>query len=155
MLNKVFLQGRLGSDPELRTTPSGTEVATVNIAVDRDVKDSNGERQTDWVTIVAWKGTAKFLSQYFQKGRLMIVEGRLQIRNYTDRDGNKRTAAEVVANNIYFGDSNRDGNQGGYSAPSYGGQAAGNYSAGQAYAQASQGGQFAELDEDDGELPFN
>ena len=113
MLNKVILQGRLGSDPELRTTPAGVEVATVNIAVDRDRKDASGERQTDWVTIVAWRNTAKFLSTYFQKGRMILVEGRLQMRNSTDRDGNKRTAAEVVADNIYFGDSRRDGESGG------------------------------------------
>lgn len=108
MLNKVILQGRLGADPELRTTPNGTEVASVNIAVDRDRKDQNGERQSDWVTIVAWKNMAKFLAQYFQKGRAILVEGRLQMRNYTDRDGNKRTAAEVVADNIYFCDKKED-----------------------------------------------
>ena len=151
MLNKVFLQGRLGSDPELRTTPSGVEVATVNIAVDRDRKDANGERQTDWVTIVAWRNTAKFLSTYFQKGRMAIVEGRLQIRNYTDRDGNKRTAAEVVADNIYFGDSRRDGEGGGfsYSAPAPAYNAAPSYGT-----PAPAGDHFAELSEDDGELPF-
>ncbi len=108
MLNKVLLQGRLGADPELRTTTSGTEVATVNIAVDRDRKDVDGNRQSDWVTIVAWKGTAKFLAQYFQKGRVVIVDGRLQMRNWTDKEGNKRTSAEVVADNLYFGDSKQD-----------------------------------------------
>lgn len=151
MLNKVILQGRLGSDPELRTTPSGVEVATVNIAVDRDRKDANGERQTDWVTIVAWRNTAKFLSTYFQKGRMILVEGRLQMRNYTDRDGNKRTAAEVVADNIYFGDSRRDGEGGGfsYSAPAPAYNAAPSYGT-----PAPAGDHFAELSEDDGELPF-
>lgn len=156
-LNKVFLQGRLGADPEMKVTPSGTEVTTVNIAVDRDRKDADGNRQTDWITIVAWRNTAKFLSTYFQKGRIVLVEGRLQVRNYTDRDGNKRTAAEVVADNIYFGDSKRD---------EQGGGSGGNYSAAQSYAQgggygapaynAPTGGGFAELpDEDlDGELPF-
>ena len=151
MLNKVILQGRLGSDPELRTTPNGVEVATVNIAVDRDRKDASGERQTDWVTIVAWRNTAKFLSSYFQKGRMILVEGRLQIRNYTDRDGNKRTAAEVVADNIYFGDSRRDGDGGGYNtfaAPNYGTPAP-NYGT-----PAPASDHFAELSEDDGELPF-
>lgn len=152
MLNKVILQGRLGSDPELRTTPSGVEVATVNIAVDRDRKDANGDRQTDWVTIVAWRNTAKFLSTYFQKGRMILVEGRLQMRSYTDRDGNKRTAAEVVADNIYFGDSRRDGEAGGgfsYSAPAPAYNAAPNYGT-----PAPAGDHFAELSEDDGELPF-
>lgn len=159
MLNRVLLQGRLGSDPELRTTPTGVEVATVNIAVDRDRKDANGERQTDWVTIVAWRSTAKFLTTYFQKGRMVLVEGRLQVRNYTDRDGNKRTAAEVVADNIYFGDSRRDSEAGGYHnysapAPSYNtapnyGTPAPNYGA-----PSPAGDHFAELSEDDGELPF-
>ena len=152
MLNKVILQGRLGSDPELRTTPNGVEVATVNIAVDRDRKDANGERQTDWVTIVAWRNTAKFLSTYFQKGRMILVEGRLQVRSYTDRDGNKRTAAEVVADNIYFGDSRRDGEAGGgfsYSAPAPAYNAAPSYGT-----PAPAGDHFAELSEDDGELPF-
>lgn len=149
MLNKVILQGRLGADPELRTTPNGVEVATVNIAVDRDRKDQNGERQTDWVTIVAWRNTAKFLSQYFTKGRMILVEGRLQIRNYTDREGNKRTAAEVVADNVHFGDSQKQEdpinglvkNMGGttYSADDYGTPPTDN---------------FAELSENDGELPF-
>lgn len=150
-LNKVFLQGRLGADPELKVTPNGVEVASVSIAVDRDRKDADGNRQSDWVNIVAWRGTAKFLADYFTKGRVLIVDGRLQTRNYTDKEGNKRTAFEVVADNIYFGDSKREGDHGGgYApAPSYGG----NYSAAQSYAQ--QGGGFAELpDEDDGELPF-
>ena len=86
MLNKVILQGRLGADPELRTTPTGVEVATVNIAVDRDRKDADGNRLSDWVTIVAWRNTAKFLSQYFQKGKTLIVDGRLQMRNWTDTE---------------------------------------------------------------------
>lgn len=146
MLNKVILQGRLGADPELRTTTSGTEVASVNIAVDRDRKDQNGERQSDWVTIVAWKNTAKFLAQYFQKGRTILVDGRLQMRNYTDRDGNKRTAAEVVADNIYFcekrdpmDDLVRNPNIKNASAPDYG---------------TTPNDSFAELNEEDGELPF-
>lgn len=139
MLNKIILQGRLGSDPELRTTPSGVEVCTVNIAVDRDRKDANGERQTDWVTVVAWKNTAKFLSQYFQKGRTILVEGRLQMRNYTDRDGNKRTAAEVVADNIYFCDSKKEESE--------------HYAPPQSYG-VPQSDSFAELKEDDGKLPF-
>ena len=162
MLNKVFLQGRLGADPEMKVTPSGTEVTTVNIAVDRDRKDANGERQTDWVTIIAWRQTAKFLADYFKKGRIVIVEGRLQVRKYTDRDGNNRTVTEVVADNVYFGDSKRDEQGGGYG---------GNYSAAQSYAQGGgynapaynaptgygmpTGDQFSELrDDNDGELPF-
>lgn len=151
MLNKVFLQGRLVADPELRQTPAGVSVATFRIAVDRDFKNKEtGEKEADFVTIVAWRNTAEFVSRYFQKGRMAIVEGRLAMRNYTDRDGNKRTAAEVVADNIYFGDSRRDSESGGFSysapAPSYN---APNYGT-----PASSGDQFAELSEDDGELPF-
>ena len=150
MLNKIFLQGRLVADPELRQTPSGVSVATFRLAVDRDFKSKEtGEKETDFVTVVAWRGTAEFVSRFFGKGRMAIVEGRLQMRNYTDRDGNKRTAAEVVADNIYFGDSRRDGDSGGYnnySAPAY---SAPNYGT-----PAPAGDQFAELNEEDGELPF-
>lgn len=148
MLNKVILQGRLGSDPELRTTPNGVEVATVNIAVDRDRKDSNGERQTDWVTIVAWRNTAKFLTQYFTKGRMMNVEGRLQMRNYTDRDGNKRTAAEVVADNIYFADSPKD------PLDTLKGKPGVSYNNGTPDYGTPNPDSFAELSEGNGELPF-
>lgn len=108
MLNRIILQGRLGADPELRTTNTGTEVATVNIAVDRDKKSPDGERKADWFTVVAWRKTAEFLTRYFTKGSTVIVEGRLQMRSYTDRDGNKRSAAEVIADSIYFGDTKRD-----------------------------------------------
>lgn len=142
MLNKVILQGRLGADPELRTTPTGTEVCTVNIAVDRDRKDADGNRQTDWVTIQAWRNTAKFLAQYFQKGRMILVDGRLQMRNYTDRDGNKRTSAEVVADNLYFGDSKQDPLNG--LVNNMGGNSFGTPPA----------DSFAELSDNDGELPF-
>lgn len=144
MLNKIILQGRLGADPELRTTPNGVEVCTVNIAVDRDRKDADGNRQSDWVTIQTWRGTAKFLSQYFQKGHMILVEGRLQMRNYTDRDGNKRTAAEVVADNIYFGDSKKDEDPLNGLMKNMGGTS---------YGTPPADG-FAELSEDDGELPF-
>ena len=126
-------------DPELRNTPSGVAVATFRIAVDRDFKNKQtGEKETDFVTVVAWRSTAEFASKYFSKGRMAVVEGRLQMRNYTDRDGNKRTAADVVADNIYFGDSRPSE---GCNAPNQGipGPAA---------------GQFAELSDDDGELPF-
>ena len=109
MLNKIFLQGRLCKDPELRHTQSGTAVASFTLAVDRDFKDKNsGETATDWISCTAWKGTAEFVTRYFQKGRMAIVEGRLQSRKYTDKDGNNRTAYEVVASSVYFGDSKRD-----------------------------------------------
>ena len=105
MLNKIILMGRLTRDPELRSTPQGTPVATFTLAVDRDFKAQNGQKETDFIDIVAWRSTAEFVSKYFTKGRMAVVEGRLQIREYTDKDGNKRRIAEVVADNVYFGDS--------------------------------------------------
>lgn len=158
MLNKIFLQGRLVADPEKRQTTAGIPVATFRIAVDRDRKNKEtGEREADFINIVAWRSTADFVCNYFTKGRMAVVEGRLQIRNYTDRDGNKRTIAEVVADNIYFGDSKRDGDSGGSYSGSYGG-----YSAPRSapapqspiYDAPAAGDQFTELDDDDGELPF-
>jgi single-strand DNA-binding protein len=143
MLNRIILQGRFGTEPELRQTPSGADVATVNMAVDRDFKDkTTGEKETDWITVVAWRNTAKFLSQYFTKGSLAVVEGRLQMRKYTDRDGNKRIAAEVVADNVYFGGSKKDS---GNSTP--------DYSASDAALDEAED-QFSELSDDNGELPF-
>ncbi|MDE6954396.1 MAG: single-stranded DNA-binding protein, partial [Oscillospiraceae bacterium] len=124
MLNHIVIMGRLARDPELRHTQSGTPVATFRLAVDRDFKDKNtGERQTDWIDVVAWRGTGEFVSRYFSRGRMAVVEGRLQMREWTDKEGNRRTAAEVVADSVYFGDSKRDGDgQGSYSGNnSYGG----------------------------------
>lgn len=147
MLNHITLMGRLVADPELRTTPSGVAVATFRIAVDRDFKNKQtGEKETDFVTIVAWRSTAEFVGRYFTKGRMAVVDGRLQIRPYTDRDGNKRNATEVVAESVYFGDSKRDGDgqPGGYQP--------GGYDPGYGGGQPSQ--QFEELEEDDGDLPF-
>ena len=159
MLNKIFLQGRLVADPEMRHTPSGVAVTTLRLAVDRDFKDKEtGEKKADFINVVAWRNTAEFVSRYFTKGRMAIVEGRLQMRDYTDRDGNKRTAAEVVADNVYFGDSKRDADGGGSYGGSYGGYSAPAHSAPvppPAYTAPMGGGsQFAELDDDDGELPF-
>lgn len=108
MLNKVFIQGRLCSDPELRHTQSGAAVSSFTLAVDRDFKSHSGERETDFVNCTAWKSVAEFTSRYLSRGRLAIVEGRLQSRRYTDKDGNNRTAYEVVASSVYFGDSKRD-----------------------------------------------
>ena len=106
MLNKIILMGRLTRDPELRHTQSGTAVASFALAVDRDFKDKqSGEKQTDFIDVVAWRQTGEFVSKYFTKGRMAVVEGRLQMRSWTDTDGNKRRAAEVVADNVYFGDS--------------------------------------------------
>ena len=166
MLNKIFLMGRLTRDPELRRTQTGTPVASFSLAVDRDFKDkTTGERSTDFIDVVAWRQTAEFVSRYFTKGRMAVVEGRLQIRDWTDKDGNKRRAAEVIADNVYFGDSKRDSDGGSYStgygnAP--GGYAAGGYApsgysapaAPSGYGAAPMSDQYAELSDDDGELPF-
>ncbi len=176
MLNHITIMGRLTRDPELRRTGSGVAVASFTVAVDRDFgKNENGEKETDFIDCVAWRNTAEFVSKYASKGRMVAVSGRLQIRGWTDKDGNKRRTAEVVADNVYFGDSRRDsdnsgsayggnhygnnsyGSQGGYSAPqapSYGGYAPapsyGSYSA-PAAAPASD---FAMLEDDDAQLPF-
>ena len=149
MLNKIFLQGRLCKNPELRNTQNGTAVASFTLAVDRDFKDKDtGEKKADFINVVAWRSTAEFVSKYFTKGRMAVVEGRLQIRDWTDKDGGKRRSAEVVADNVYFGDSKRDGgDSSGYSAaPAYKNAAPSNFNAG--------GSDFAEIGEDDGELPF-
>ena len=107
MLNKVVLMGRLTKDPELRRTGSGTAVTSFSLACDRDFKSQSGEKETDFIEVVAWKNTAEFVSKYFSKGRMAVVEGRLQIRDWTDKAGNRRTTAEVVADNVYFADSKR------------------------------------------------
>lgn len=107
MLNKIILMGRLCTNPELRRTGSGTAVTSFSLACDRDFKSQSGEKETDFIDVVAWKNTAEFVSKYFSKGRMAVVEGRLQIRDWTDKSGNKRTTAEVVADNAYFADSKR------------------------------------------------
>ena len=148
MLNKIILMGRLTRDPEPRRTGTGTAVTSFSLAVDRDFKSQSGEKETDFIDIVAWRSTAEFVSKYFTKGRMAVVEGRLQIRDWTDKDGGKRRSAEVVADNVYFGDSKRDGgDSSGYSAaPAYKNAAPSNFNAG--------GSDFAEIGEDDGALPF-
>ena len=106
MLNRIILSGRLTRDPELRHTPSGTPVASFSLAVNRDFKDkTTGETPVDFIDIVAWRHTGEFAANYFAKGSMAVVEGRLQIRDWTDREGGRRRTAEVVASNIYFGDS--------------------------------------------------
>ena len=107
MLNKVVLMGRLTKDPELRRTGSGTAVTSFSLACDRDFKSQSGEKETDFIEVIAWKNTAEFVSKYFSKGRMAVVEGRLQIRDWTDKAGNKRITAEIVADNVYFADSKR------------------------------------------------
>ena len=150
MLNHITIMGRLTRDPELRRTGSGVAVASFTLAVDRDFgKNENGEKETDVIDCVAWRQTGEFVSKYFTKGRMAVVSGRLQIRPWTDKDGNKRRTAEIVADNVYFGDSRRDGDTaGGYSAPAAG--SFGGYSA-PAAAPASD---FAMLEDDDAQLPF-
>lgn len=135
MLNKIILMGRLTRDPELRRTQSGTAVALFTIAVDRDYRAASGEKETDFIDIVAWRSTAEFVSKYFAKGRMAVVEGRLQIRDWKDKDGGKRRTAEVVADNVYFGDSRRLGAE----APAV---------------PEPGGDQELTEEEEDGELPF-
>ena len=149
MLNHVIIMGRLTRDPELRRTGSGTAVASFTLAVDRDFSPKDGgERETDFIDCVAWRQTGEFVSKYFTKGRMAVVSGRLQIRSWTDKDGNKRRAAEIVVDNVYFGDSRRD-EQGGNAA--YGSAPAnfGGYSVPSAPAS-----DFAMLEDNDAQLPF-
>ena len=108
MLNKIILMGRLTHDPELRRTQNGTAVTGFSLAVERDFKDEDGKRATDFIDIVAWRAAAEFVAKYFTKGRMAVVEGRLQIHDWKDKDGNNRHSAEVVADNIYFGDSRKE-----------------------------------------------
>lgn len=142
MLNKIILMGRLTRDPELRRTGSGTAVASLTLAVDRDMKSKDGEKVTDFIDIIAWRNTAEFVSKYFSKGRMAVVEGRLQIRDWKDKEGNNRRSAEVVADNVYFGDSAKKDNDGGNGSNA-------NYA--DSY---QQGGGFQEIGDEEGELPF-
>ncbi len=153
MLNHIVLMGRLTRDPELRRTGSGIAVASFTLAVDRDYAAQGAEKETDFVDIVAWRSTAEFVSRYFTKGRMAVVSGRLQIRNWNDKEGNKRRSAEVVADNVYFGDSKRDGAApGGFDqTPSYAPAPA--YQAPSSPAPGGASG-FSMLEDDDSELPF-
>ena len=173
MLNHITIMGRLTRDPELRRTGSGVAVASFTVAVDRDFGGRDGgEKETDFIDCVAWRQTGEFVSKYFTKGRMIVVSGRLQIRSWTDKDGNKRRTAEVVADNCYFGDSKRE-EGGSYGGSTYGGNAYGgngygnnNYGGGNAYnaPAPSYGGynapasapasDFAMLEDDDAQLPF-
>ena len=134
MLNRIILSGRLTRDPELRHMPSGIPVASFSLAVNRDFKDkATGETPVDFINIVAWRHTGEFAANYFAKGSIAVVEGRLQIRDWTDRDGGKRRSTEVLADNVYFGDSKRPVSDSDTQAPS---------------------GEFTEVPEEKGELPF-
>ena len=175
MLNHIVIMGRLVRDPELRRTGTGIAVASFTVAVDRDFGSRDGgERETDFIDCVAWRSTGEFVSKYFTKGSMIVVSGRLQIRNWNDKDGNKRRSAEVVADNVYFGESKRsnEGNAYGgnaYGGNSYGGNAyGGNTYGGNAYAApapapnygsynapaAAPASDFAMLEDDDAQLPF-
>lgn len=149
MLNKTFQMGRLTHDPELRRTQSGTPVCSFSIACERDFKNANGERDTDFFDCVAWRQTAEFVSQYFTKGRMAIVEGRLQNRDWTDKEGNKRRSTEIIASSVYFGDS-KPKDSGAGEPPAYSGDP-----------MTAHGGGFdvppgfaPDFGEVDGELPF-
>ena len=158
MLNHITIMGRLVRDPELRRTGSGIAVASFTVAVDRDFGGRDGgERETDFIDCVAWRQTGEFVSKYFTKGRMIVVSGRLQIRSWNDKDGNKRRTAEVVADNCYFGDSKRDGeSMGSYGGNTYGGNAYGAPapSYGGYSAPAAPASDFAMLEDDDAQLPF-
>lgn len=135
MLNRIILMGRLTRDPELRHTQQGTAVASFSLAVDRNGR----EKATDFVDCVAWRQTAEFVNSYFTKGRMAVVEGRLQIREWTDRDGSKRRTAEVVAENVYFGDSKKEDPLNQFTKE---------------HPETVADDRFAELADDDGDLPF-
>lgn len=134
MLNKIIIMGRLTRDPEMRHTQTGTSVASLTLACDRDFKPQNGEKETDFVDVVVWGKTAEFAANYFTKGRMAIVDGRLQVRDWQDKYGNKRKTAEVVADRMYFGDSKQEGKQ-------------------ESKKQTALAEDFCEI-EDDGDLPF-
>ena len=168
MLNHIVIMGRLTRDPELRRTGTGTAVTSFSVAVDRDFGGRDGgERETDFIDCVAWRSTGEFVSKYFTKGSMIVVSGRLQIRNWNDKEGNKRRSAEVVADNVYFGESKRtDRSSGGYDAPApsyggntYGGNGGSSYNApapsyGSYSAPSAPASDFAMLEDDDAQLPF-
>ena len=144
MLNRIIIMGRLTRDPELRHTQAGTPVASFTLACDRDFKDKQtGERAVDFIDVVAWRGTAEFAARYFTKGRMAVVEGRLQLRDWTDKEGGKRRSAEVVADNIYFGDSRKDAGESNVPENSL-----------PEPSRAASGGIDVSGPDDDGELPF-
>lgn len=156
MLNHITIMGRLTRDPELRYTQSNVPVASFTVAVDRDFSPKDGgNRETDFIDCVAWRSTAEFISKYFAKGSMAVVDGRLQIRDWTDKEGNKRRNAEVNVDNIYFGESKRRDSES--QVPSYGqNYASGNYgSNSNDFSQAAPiDNEFTQLNDDEGELPF-
>lgn len=176
MLNRIIIMGRLTRDPELRRTQTSLPVVSFTLAVDRDFKDkTTGEKGVDFIDVVAWRSTAEFVSRYFTKGRMAVAEGRLQVRDWTDKDGNKRRTAEVVAENVYFGDSKRDGDGGGYagntgasggysnnsypsnqysSQNSYNAPVSGPETSGYGSTSSFGNDQYSDMSDIDGDLPF-
>ena len=170
MLNRIIIMGRLTRDPELRRTGSGVAVTSFRVAVDRDFQPKDGgERKADFIDCVAWRQTGEFISKYFTKGRMIVVDGRLEMRDWTDKEGNKRTSAEIIVANAYFGDSKRDSEGGNsYGSGSYGGNSYGGNSYGNSYGNpapapsygsyaapgAAPASDFAMLEDDDAQLPF-
>lgn len=173
MLNHIVIMGRLTRDPELRRTGSGIAVTSFTVAVDRDYKSGSNEKEVDFIDCVAWRQTGEFVAKYFTKGRMIVVSGSLQIRGWTDKDGNKRRTAEVIASNAYFGDSKNEASiaqtgpaapnpyiQAAFPNPGYAAPASGYSAPAPAYAPPASGGystpssDFAMLDDDDAQLPF-
>ena len=161
MLNHITIMGRLTRDPELRRTGNGIAVASFTVAVDRDFAQ-DGKKETDFIDCVAWRQTGEFVSKYFKKGSMIVVKGRLQIRSWNDKDGNKRKTAEVVADNCYFGSTKSDsgysnsGNGSGNNGADYSGYAGGyeNSYGGGNYAPPQYGSDYALLECDDPNLPY-
>ena len=144
MLNKIIIMGRLTHDPEFKTTQSGVSVVSFSIACERDFKNKEtNEKETDFINVQAWRNTAEFISKYFSKGRMIVVEGRLQTRKYQDKDGNNRMATEIVADHVYFGDSKSDGASSNNEYHPVG-----------APVNVSADGNWGEIDAEDSELPF-
>ena len=148
MLNHITIMGRLTRDPELRRTGSGIAVTSFTLAVDRDYKAKDAEKEVDFIDCVAWRNTGEFVGKYFTKGRMAVVSGKLQIRGWTDKEGNKRRTAEVLAENVYFADSKSESgesqaNTGGFTPP-----------ADPTPGYAPPAGEFAPLDDEDAQLPF-
>ena len=157
MLNHITIMGRLVRDPELRRTGSGVAVANFCLAVDRDYSSKDGgEKETDFIDCVAWRSTGEFVSKYFSKGSMAVVSGRLQIRNYTDKDGIKRRSAEVDASSVYFGDSKKSSDGNSTYQPSYGSAPQEPYADTMAYINNLQEhkNEFAMLEDSDANLPF-
>lgn len=156
MLNHITIMGRLTRDPELRRTGQGTAVTSFTVAVDRDIPGKDGSRETDFIDCVAWRQTGEFVAKYFTQGRMIIVDGKLQIRTWKDKQGNNRKTAEVIADNVYFGDSKPDGSShgGGYNTYDARAVSGNRYVEGGYSTPAAPASDFAMLEDDDAQLPF-